>query len=497
MAKDFFQDIVPPSHGDNAQRPAGAGRKVRLSPPPAPHAAPFVSERASQQEASSFESDDDIVSEEDAGAPQSRGIRNINMPTRPRYRNALGEIGETAAPARQAPRRSGGSSSGKWILWALVLACILVAGFLATFMFRQSTVTITPRSQNITFDQTAQFIAYPSSSSATGTLAYTVAATDLSGSETVAGNGTTATQSKASGTITVYNNYSTASVKLIKNTRFESPAGLIFRTPTDIVVPGKQGSNPGSVTATVQADQTGPQYNVAPDTKFTIPGLQSNAAMYAGMYAQSTAGISGGSSGTQEGVAESVRQAAIADIHAQLTQKAAEFVKEADASGTIAFPGLTEISFSDAPDADATSSQVIITENAHVSVPVFQAQAFAAAVAQTMAVDTNGVPITLIGGSGYAAQPTDTTPVNLGTDPVDFSMVGSAQILWSVDTGALVQALAGRDQASFQTIIAGFPGIQSAKARIEPFWKNSFPSDPSSIKVIVESPATSSAGQAQ
>ena len=90
---------------------------------------------------------------------------------------------------------------------------------------------------------------------------------------------------KASGSITVYNNYSTASVKLIKNTRFQTPAGLIFRVPADVVIPGKQGSTPGQVTVTVFADQVGQQYNIGPTPRLTVPGLQSNAAMYAQIYA--------------------------------------------------------------------------------------------------------------------------------------------------------------------------------------------------------------------
>lgn len=498
MAKDYFQDIVPPTPEGGPSRPAS--RKLRVTAPPQRRA---VTEeeiiQKDKDEGESYDAEDSFESNEaDIPAqPQSRGIRSINMPTRPRYRNAAGEIGETAEPGRPNPRRSRNSFSKIW-LWILVAICVVVLGFLSLFLFKQTTVTITPRSQDITFDQTSQFMAYPAGSAATGTIAYTVASIDLSASETVASNGMTATQSKASGSITVYNNYSATSVKLIKNTRFQTPSGLIYRTPTDIVVPGKQGSTPGKVTATVEADQTGPQYNSGPIEKLTIPGLQTaNAAMYAGMYAESTGGMTGGASGTQQGVAPDVRQAAVADIRSLLTKKAAKFVQDANTSSSLAFAGLTEISFSDMPDADASSSQVVITESAHVSVPVFDSQAFTSAVAQTMAIDSGGAPLSIIAGAGYGAQPTDATPVNLGSDPIDFALVGSAKVIWSVDTSALTKMLAGRDQGAFKTIIGTFPGIDAASARIEPFWKNSFPSDPSAIKVIMNDPASSTAAKSQ
>ena len=37
-------------------------------------------------------------------------------------------------------------------------------------------------------------------------------------------------------------------------------------------------------------------------------------------------------------------------------------------------------------------------------------------------------------------------------------------------------------------IVEGFAGIEEAHARIEPFWKSSFPEDPSAIKIKVKEP---------
>ena len=481
MAKDYFQDIVPPP-GDNV--PVRKLRPATIDMRPAEPVEPANT-------ADSEEYCDDDISNEDTTPAPARGIRNINMPPRSRSRTAMGEMRsdmrEVPPVGRGMPPRPRRNFSRRW-LWALVAACIIIIGFLALFMFRSTTITLTPRTQTVSFDQTSQFTAYPAASAATGTLSYTVAVTDLTDSEAVQGNGTTETQMKASGSITVYNNYSAASVKLIKNTRFQTPAGLIFRAPSDIVVPGKSGSTPGHVTVTVVADQTGPQYNIGPTSRFTIPGLQSTAAMYANIYAQSTGSMTGGFSGSQEGVSASARQAAVSDIRARLVQKAAQYVQSQNTPTTVAFSGLTEIGYTDMPDTSVSSStQVQINETAHVQAPVFRVDSFNATVAQTMAVDTGNTPVTLVGGTGYGAQATDSTPVSLGTDSLDFSLLGKAEFIWSIDTKALTQALAGRDQSVFQTVIGGFPGIEGARARIEPFWKSSFPSDPAKIKVIVES----------
>jgi hypothetical protein len=71
-----------------------------------------------------------------------------------------------------------------------------------------------------------------------------------------------------------------------------------------------------------------------------------------------------------------------------------------------------------------------------------------------------------------------------------FSLRGQAQLVWRVDASELASALAGRDEGAFQTIVGGFEGIEEARARIEPFWKNSFPADPTDIKITVKDPAT-------
>ena len=47
---------------------------------------------------------------------------------------------------------------------------------------------------------------------------------------------------KAQGELTVYNNYSEAPQILIKNTRFQTEDGKIFRIGDSITVPGKTGN---------------------------------------------------------------------------------------------------------------------------------------------------------------------------------------------------------------------------------------------------------------
>ena len=52
----------------------------------------------------------------------------------------------------------------------------------------------------------------------------------------------------------------------------------------------------------------------------------------------------------------------------------------------------------------------------------------------------------------------------------------------------LAAALAGKDKEAFQVISKSFPGIEEARARVQPFWSGRFPEDPESIRIKVEDP---------
>jgi len=104
-------------------------------------------------------------------------------------------------------------------------------------------------------------------------------------------------QEKASGEITVFNEYSSTPQRIVENTRFLSKTdNKLFRIKEAVTIPGfsrVEGVDvPGQVTITVYADKVGEEYNIGSDS-FHLPGLQ-GSAKYATIYARSTKSMSGG-----------------------------------------------------------------------------------------------------------------------------------------------------------------------------------------------------------
>jgi len=116
-------------------------------------------------------------------------------------------------------------------------------------------------------------------------------------SENFPATGTFLKEEKAKGTVRLYNEYSTSPQILMATTRFVSAAGLLFRTPVRVTIPGgtmdKGKLVPGEIDVEVVADQAGPDYNIGPTT-FSIPGF-AGSDRYTKFYAKSFEAMKGGS----------------------------------------------------------------------------------------------------------------------------------------------------------------------------------------------------------
>lgn len=485
MVKDYFQDITPPAPDANPPRqlkplPPEPDEHVDMTPPESD--AREIPIRVA-----------DTSGAAPAGADvASRGIRSISAPVRSRPMRAVGapnrmdmDIRESASISGGVPPRPPRHTSRLWMWAAASVVVLLVVGGLL-FFFGSTTITITPKSRTALLTS-ASITAQEATTASPGTLSYTVQTSDLEDSEVVEAKGTTHVETKASGSVTVSNAYSASPVKLVKNTRFESPDGLIFRVLSDVVVPGKKGSTAGTVSVAVVADQPGEKYNIGPTAKFTLPGLKSTPPMFAGISAKSTAAMSGGFMGDQPGTAPGALEAAVALVRGRLEAKAHEAAAAQVKADTFVSPDLMVITYQSLPTTNEAGTSVRIHEKAHWEIPVFPKDAFAQAVAKVAFTDSETAPVSmepLEDFSVHALAAGDQSTA--GT--LNLVLSGSALIIWNVDTNTLTTALQGKDSSAFQGIVNSFPSIQEAHARIAPFWKSSFPTNASDIKVNILKP---------
>jgi hypothetical protein len=179
-------------------------------------------------------------------------------------------------------------------------------------------------------------------------------------------------------------------------------------------------------------------------------------------------------------------ESAKAEIRDRLEKKAREAIQAFSNDDMIAFFDLSHLSYESLPPTAEAGDGVRLHERVRVEVPVFPADLFAQVIAKSVSADAELGSVHLVKGASLSTQ--TETIFNASLPSLLFSLQGTGQLIWNVDTEELATALAGRDESAFETIVGGFPSIEEAHARIQPFWKSSFPDKASSMKIKVEEP---------
>ena len=168
----------------------------------------------------------------------------------------------------------------------MILILLGAFGYVALNRISTAVINISPHKETLAID--SRLRAY-TNTTATG-LPFEVMQLNAEESGLVTATGISSGGQKASGKVTVYNNYGSAPQKLITNTRFQTKDGKVYRIKGAISVPGM-----GMTEAMVYADQAGEEYNIGP-SDFTLPGLK-GGARFEKVFAKSKTAMSGGSSG--------------------------------------------------------------------------------------------------------------------------------------------------------------------------------------------------------
>ena len=366
----------------------------------------------------------------------------------------------------------------------VVFVCAAVGTLLATF-FAGATVTVHPRTETVIAPKTlvAQLNA------PVGTLSYQSFSVSSGATTTVPATGQKQVSRQASGVITVYNSYSTASQRLIANTRFEASDGKIYRIRDSVTVPGTKGTQPGSVSATVYADSPGEGYNRSAASTFTIPGFKGDPR-YSKFTAQSVGPISGGFVGTEPAVASADLAAATQSLQQQLDAAVRSAAVTNLPQGYTAIPGTLVVTFSDLLQTVAGEGKAALSQTATARGAIVRTAELASVLAQRGVQNYGGEAVGFGDASKFDMKLSSTSKPS--DERLTLDLTGETTLVWQFDPNALTQALVGKAKSSFETTLQSFaPAIHCTEASpcdasIRPFWQSSFPSDPAKIKIVVK-----------
>ncbi|MEK7579098.1 MAG: hypothetical protein AAB460_01015 [Patescibacteria group bacterium] len=398
-------------------------------------------------------------------------------------------------PFPSRPREFGRRRTRKalWIgIGVVVLVIILLFVWSA---FASATITVTPRSALVNVDDTATAFMTPLE----GQVGFEMLTVSEEGTKTVTATGEERVERAATGRIAVFNDFDEEVQRLIKNTRFETTDGLIFRIPESITVPGKhKDANgkvvPGLIETNVFADTAGDEYNIGL-SDFTIPGLkENNDPRFDSFYGRSKTPMTGGFAGIVKTASaadtEAAQVALEGELKTALLTKAAATLPE----GFTLVPESAIYAFEPLPNKEGDSANTVaIRVQGTLTALAIETDKIAEEVARTRITDYAGEEVTFVDADTLSVSIPDVNDLNIETaTSVPLRITGPATLVWKVDTEALTKDLLGKRRSFTPTVFSAYPGILRADVVVQPFWKRSLPDEASDITVRVASPEDAS-----
>lgn len=357
-----------------------------------------------------------------------------------------------------------------------IIGAVIVVLFFIVNMFHSADVVVTPHTEKVSVDTVLRIGDPEKDDTSQDMLPYRTIEVSSEASEQLKASGEEEVEVKAKGTIIVYNDYSESDQPLVKQTRFQTEDGKIYRIQESIVVPGQTASGPGSIEVEVVADEAGDEYNIDL-TDFTIPGFK-DLPQYDGFYARSKTVMTGGFSGVRKVVSASDRQQAEETLSNQLKADLVAMAESELGDNFILIPSSNDYIFESSEESDGDG--VLFKMKGTLSVKVFNTNLIADLLAK------ESIP-TFTGNSKVdIADPSSLTFTLSGDEALQIT--GNAHIIWIVNPELLRNKLVDQSKSDVTAILKEFSEIDKAKIDIKPFWKRSFPDSPDNITIEESNP---------
>ncbi|MEY3784109.1 MAG: hypothetical protein RLZZ230_431 [Candidatus Parcubacteria bacterium] len=386
-----------------------------------------------------------------------------------------------------------GTKKGKSRIFVSVALFVLIVGGAVglSALMGKTELTIYPEHREPTVS--AEFTAYPDKRDKS--LSYTILTLETTGESQVKASGQIEKKEQATGMIEILKSTPGAE-RLIKNTRFRTPEGLVFKIKESAVVPGaiKDDSGamvPGSIQAEVFADDVGDTYNLPAGKTFDVPGFQESNLpdLYKSITARNPQPFTGGFDGPQFQIDEKELSTSRQALQIQLRDNLLTRVETEKPADFIAFKDAVAITYNQLPAVEYGQDLVTIREQAVLQIPIFKATELGSFLAKETVATYDGGSVRIADPSvltfKYSSATTSSSVIANETS-LTFTLSGKPQLIWEYDSKKLTADLAGLPKTAINNAVTAYTGINEARVRITPFWKRTFPTNPDDIIVIEE-----------
>lgn len=294
-------------------------------------------------------------------------------------------------------------------------------------------------------------------------------------------------EQKATGIITIYNNYNSANQVLVEGTRFQSSEGKIFRLTERTIVPGAKVENgkisASSIDANVIADKAGDSYNIGPESKFTIPGFL-GIDKYEKFYGASKQPMVGGFIGQGKYPTQDDIKKAKANAETQIKEVLTSFLYSQIAGDDYKIIGsdkqFTVIKEIVNTNTDANGNFSVFIE-AEASIQLFRTADFLNLMSQ-LAKQAKGEEYQIKSYNVDYGTISEDAKNKTITLPIKFQSV----LYRPVDANDFKTKILGKSEDQLKTVVFSSSDIEKADISFWPFWVKTIPEDGNRVKVTVD-----------
>lgn len=417
--------------------------------------------------------------------------RPVVVSTRPSTNREVGDLEITRGSDVDTIEVKDGNkeSKKKYTILATVVVLLIGAIFGLSALLSKTTLTVYPEYSEPVVN--AEFIAYPDKRD--GELSYEVMTIETTGEKQVKASGEEYVETKAEGFIEIMKSTAGAE-QVVKNTRFRSPDGKIFRIQEGVTIPGAVKDStgklvPGTIRAKVVADAAGEEYNLAAGTKLDVPGFkESNLTdLYNSISATVREPLIGGYKGQKFMINDAELSTARQELELTLRNQLLDRIKNEKPAGFTSFDSSVALTYQELPTVSYGENLVTIREQAYLQLPLFKESDFAAFLASETVPTYSDLPVRIadIGTLTFSYSDQNTSATNIANlTSLTFKIVGKPTIVSEFDAEKLQSDLAGKAKTAISTVLTAHPGIKSARVESKPFWRRSFPEDAADIEII-------------
>lgn len=412
-----------------------------------------------------------------------------NMQSRPTVEPSFADEDGDTDESERIPVINGNKRNHRQLIIGLVIGALVIGGGLTiSVMTGGAKVTIYPKVREMNVN--AEFTAYAEKKP--GELSYEILTLDQTGERQVKASGQETVTKQATGEIEISKSTPGAE-RLIKNTRFQTESGLVFRVQESVVVPGaiKNAAGvsvPGTTRAQVFADEAGDKYNVAQGSKFNVPGFKEGGYtdLYNAISAVNTQAIAGGFSGPRFIINETELATARQSLQLELRNALLAKVAAERPADFTTFESAIALTYTPLPPTQYGDDLVTIKEQAVLQIPLFKKNDFASFIAKETITGYEAEPVRIdnLTNLTFSYTGATTSQSNIANIPaLSFKISGVPKIVWTFDAEKMKSQLLGMEKTAFNGVLSQYTGINRGEVEIKPFWKRSFPKSLSDIEI--------------